>query len=198
MGTTDVSGNYEINGINYGSGTTFTATPSKVTPINSYSLDFDPADNGYVNVDYDARLNPSSFTLELWAKVEGGAGTWRSAIMSRDDNAISGYNIYAGNDNKWQFWTGAGSWQKLFGPDIELDTWTHLAAVYNASTNMKIFYVDGVLADSSSTQGYVPADSSLFTFGAANTGNNLFFDGHAEWLSKEDNTSLYWCGQRDR
>lgn len=28
--------------------------------------------------------------------------------------------------------------------------------------------------------------------------NNLFFDGRAEWLSKEDNTSIYWCGQRDR
>jgi len=24
--------------------------------------------------------------------------------------------------------------------------------------------------------------------------NNLFFDGHADWLKAEDNTSLYWCG----
>jgi prepilin-type N-terminal cleavage/methylation domain-containing protein/prepilin-type processing-associated H-X9-DG protein len=24
--------------------------------------------------------------------------------------------------------------------------------------------------------------------------NNLFFDGHSEWLSAEENTSLYWCG----
>ncbi|MGD2094310.1 MAG: type II secretion system protein [Phycisphaerales bacterium] len=24
--------------------------------------------------------------------------------------------------------------------------------------------------------------------------NNLFFDGRADWLSKEDNTSRYWCG----
>ena len=24
--------------------------------------------------------------------------------------------------------------------------------------------------------------------------NNLFFDGHAEWLSAEENTTRYWCG----
>jgi len=24
--------------------------------------------------------------------------------------------------------------------------------------------------------------------------NNLFFDGHVEWLKAEDNTSFYWCG----
>ncbi len=24
--------------------------------------------------------------------------------------------------------------------------------------------------------------------------NNLFFDGHSDWLSAEDNTSRYWCG----
>ncbi len=24
--------------------------------------------------------------------------------------------------------------------------------------------------------------------------NNLFFDGHAEWLKAEDNTAFYWCG----
>jgi prepilin-type processing-associated H-X9-DG protein len=25
--------------------------------------------------------------------------------------------------------------------------------------------------------------------------NNLFFDGHSDWLRKEDNTSKYWCGE---
>jgi prepilin-type N-terminal cleavage/methylation domain-containing protein/prepilin-type processing-associated H-X9-DG protein len=24
--------------------------------------------------------------------------------------------------------------------------------------------------------------------------NNLFFDGHSEWIAAEDNTSRYWCG----
>jgi prepilin-type N-terminal cleavage/methylation domain-containing protein/prepilin-type processing-associated H-X9-DG protein len=31
-----------------------------------------------------------------------------------------------------------------------------------------------------------------------NTGcNNLFFDGHADWLHKKDNTARYWCGADD-
>ena len=89
----------EINGINYGSGTTFTATPSKLTPINSTSLTFDPADSSYARVDYDARLNSTSFTVELWAKVEGGQGSYRTAVMSRG-GVYEGYTIYAGDDNK--------------------------------------------------------------------------------------------------
>jgi prepilin-type N-terminal cleavage/methylation domain-containing protein len=27
--------------------------------------------------------------------------------------------------------------------------------------------------------------------------NNLFFDGRADWLHKDDNTARYWCGQDD-
>jgi prepilin-type N-terminal cleavage/methylation domain-containing protein/prepilin-type processing-associated H-X9-DG protein len=27
--------------------------------------------------------------------------------------------------------------------------------------------------------------------------NNLFFDGHSNWLAAEDNTSRYWCGEED-
>ena len=27
--------------------------------------------------------------------------------------------------------------------------------------------------------------------------NNLFFDGHADWLHKDKNTSRFWCGQDD-
>jgi len=25
--------------------------------------------------------------------------------------------------------------------------------------------------------------------------NNLFFDGHADWLNKDENTAIYWCGE---
>ncbi len=28
-------------------------------------------------------------------------------------------------------------------------------------------------------------------------GNNLFFDGHADWLRKDKNTAKYWCGTED-
>ena len=27
--------------------------------------------------------------------------------------------------------------------------------------------------------------------------NNLFFDGHSDWLRKDKNTTKYWCGQQD-
>ena len=73
--------------------------------------------NEYVHVPFAGALNPASFTVEAWAFVTGGQGTFRSLVTSRDYAAgnARGYVLYAGNDNKWQFWTGNGTWEVLEG-----------------------------------------------------------------------------------
>ncbi|MCD4797205.1 MAG: right-handed parallel beta-helix repeat-containing protein, partial [Candidatus Cloacimonetes bacterium] len=97
--------------------------------------------NDYLEIPYSENLNPDQFTVSLWAKVEGGQGSYRSAITSRG-NSRTGYIIYASNSNKWDFWTGAtSSWSIINGPDIVLDTWTHIAATFDGST-MKL-YING-------------------------------------------------------
>jgi len=59
-----------------------------------------------------------------------------------------------------------------------LDVWstTHMAASKQESVGSNL--VRRVAADRHRTKGC----------------NNLFFDGHSDWLSAEDNTSRYWCG----
>jgi len=104
--------------------------------------------NDYVEKSYNSALNPTTFTISLWANVKGNSGTWRSAITSRDAGTpVKGYIIYAGADNKWQFWTGGGTpWNTVSGNTIQLNKWTYLTAVYDGSK--MIFYNDGVYVGS--------------------------------------------------
>jgi PKD repeat protein len=107
-----------------------------------------------VNVPYAAALNPSVFTVEAWAYVTGGQGTYRSLVTSRDyaPGNARGYILYAANDNTWQLWTGNGGWNIVYGPAVALNTWTHLVGTFDGSSAR--LYVNGVLAASTGA-GYL-------------------------------------------
>ena len=102
----------------------------------------------YVEAPYTAALNPSQFTVEAWAFVTGGQGTYRSVVSSRDSapGNARGYVLYASSFNTWEFWTGSGAWNILSGPAVALNTWTHLVGTYDGSTAR--LYVNGSLAAS--------------------------------------------------
>lgn len=110
------------------------------------ALEFDGTDDE-VSVPYSDSLNPEEFTACLWANVASGSSGHRAAISCRDDFPQRGYIIYAEPGNTWQFWIGVGAegivWNVAQGPAVNLDEWTHLAAVY-ADGEQKL-YVDGVL-----------------------------------------------------
>ena len=134
---------------------TGTVTPYTTVIDTNYSLDFDGS-NDYVEVPYaiDSAINPTSYTVSAWAKVEGGSG-WRSVITSRSEFGSNdkGYIIYAGDNDTWQFWTGTGtgtnsgggSWHQInSGVSVYPggNGWAFLTATYDGTT-MK-FYVNGV------------------------------------------------------
>lgn len=64
---TDIGGDYIISGIYYGSGTTFSARPSKETPIG-VALDFD-GENDYISFNTKRLTFEDAFTLEGWFKT---------------------------------------------------------------------------------------------------------------------------------
>ncbi|MDY6778163.1 MAG: LamG-like jellyroll fold domain-containing protein [Candidatus Nanohaloarchaea archaeon] len=91
-------------------------------------LDFDGGDDV---IEVGHIPTPEAVTFTAWAKVEGSNGTWRAVGMQRScpSSACRGWNIYASNQDNWQFWVGDGSWVIVNGPKVKEGEWVHLALV---------------------------------------------------------------------
>jgi hypothetical protein len=109
--------------------------------IAGNALNFDGVDD-YVDVPYNANLNPDIFTVSVWAKVEGGSGPFRCVVSSRDYDQYQGYAFYASDSNIWSFWVGSGTSTVFINCEpVALNQWTHLALTYDGSDF--IGYVNG-------------------------------------------------------
>ncbi|TWT75575.1 hypothetical protein Pla123a_30850 [Posidoniimonas polymericola] len=98
----------------------------------------------------------SGFTIEGWAKVLGGP-EFQSVFTSRwvfGSNTPSqqcfGFTLYAGDDDKWQFWSGSGEygamWQMLSGnKTLERHRWTHVAASFRPEKTKEGEWVEGTV-----------------------------------------------------
>lgn len=107
-------------------------------------------DFGNIDIPFDAALNPESFTLALWVNASSTFGPHASPITNRDDSGVSthGFVIYNAPGGSWEFWTGDGDpgWDNLPGESVTANVWTHLAVTYDAITDTKNLWVNGVLS----------------------------------------------------
>ncbi|MDF1754813.1 MAG: autotransporter-associated beta strand repeat-containing protein [Verrucomicrobiales bacterium] len=158
-----------------------------------------------VTVPLDQAVNPEgSFTVETWAKWDGGGG-FRAVLNTRDSSGgiEQGYIIYKSNTNQWEFWTGvgagAGNWDISSGGAAVAGEWTHLVATFEQDgagpdgdgvyTGTKKFYVNGVEVSSETGQRYLPNTVADLTIGAGgNDGDQFYFDGHIDEVAIYDQT----------
>lgn len=106
----------------------------------------------------------TGFTIESWANVAGGpeyqaiyTSRWVLASNTEYEQCF-GVTLYAGDDDRWQCWTGPGeygkNWDQLHAPEpLQRNRWTHVAASFEpdagqegatrAITGMLRFYIDG-------------------------------------------------------
>ena len=153
------------------------------------SMDF-AGTNGRVQVPYDAALNPAAFTVELWAKVEGGS-SYRSPLTGRGGaGGQQGYLFYAEPGNTWQCWAGTGTgWHASTGPAVQTGEWAYLVGTFEPTsgpvggvyTGIKRLYVNGVQVDSDSGALFKPnAVSNLHFGGGGDTGSSYLFNGDVD------------------
>jgi hypothetical protein len=171
----------------YLNGVTLGADGAIINDTNTAAR-FSAALSQMVDVPWSDLLNPPIFTAEVWARVTGGADTYRSPLTSRADVPQRGYIFYAAPANNWQFWTGRGDssgWDTIAGPAVEIDEWAHLVGTYDGTT--KRFYVNGVEVGSSSTIFGINDSSVLRIGGGASEGpGSFFFEGDVDELAIYD------------
>ena len=129
----------------------------------------------YVEIPYAATNNPAQFTVEFWARVDGGAGDFRAPLSNRNYPPVTGFNFYATTANIWSFTGGSGSgnWSELNGPAVVIGQWTHLAATYDGTSYR--FYVNGILVNTL-VAGFSVNTSRPMRIGAGRTeGGPLYY-----------------------
>lgn len=109
-----------------------------------------------INIAYDPALNRPSFSVAVWAMVEGGpANTFQGVVSSRNDKGSgaagnAGWVVYAGpatgaSDLRWQFWTGGTTTNTYnflgrnqsgygLGPSVRLNQWQLIVGTFDAIT----------------------------------------------------------------
>lgn len=168
-------------------------------------------DTGHIDIPFDEALNPSSFTVALWANAASSGG-FASPITSRDDvgggASTHGFIIYNDNGGNWNFWTGDGNpgWDTLPAGPVSIGTWTHLAISYDSVTETKSFYIDGVLAATDTAANQYSPNGTVETEGlhlgaGADDGNSFWFTGTLDdvglfrtALSEEDISTIMMSG----
>lgn len=161
-------------------GTVRWGVPGLITGADSTAARFSAAAGSTINIDTAGELNSPQFTVELWARLTGGTGHYRSPMTMQDTFfSLAGFMFYAEPGDHWEFWSGKGSeveWDIISGPAARLGQWDHLVATYDGST--KRFYVNGQLAGSS-TAPYNAGFATLLRLGAGDTAGpgDFFFEG---------------------
>ncbi|WP_158702030.1 LamG domain-containing protein [Kitasatospora sp. MMS16-BH015] len=110
-----------------------------------------------------------SFGVSAWAKLDHWANY--PAVMAQDAGQIAGFNLEATADHRWAFCvatadTDNGPWTCATsdGP-VSLNTWTHLAGVYDAAKGQLQLYLNGALAGAVAVTGPTIASAGKLHLG---------------------------------
>jgi hypothetical protein len=166
------------------------------------SRDGFPGPDGRIDVPSNAALNPSSFTVECWARMDAWANAHLSPVTSRQSAAdgTRGFMIYAAPHTltgtytsrpRWEFWTGTGSAFNAVNAglaDVQTNKWTHLVGTYDAETRVMALYVDGTLARGLINVTYAPCVKNPLRIGAGSSELNY---GQYHWRGAVDEVAVY-------
>ncbi len=120
--------NSSINGTIYGGATRISGLKTFFAPN---SLDFDGT-NDYLYAPLTTS-NTNSYTTEYWVKLK--TGSKKQDILDIYDDLVSTPNAmisYVNTSNQLRWWMrSGGSTSEVVGPTLSLNTWYHVACVYN-------------------------------------------------------------------
>ena len=161
---------------------------------NTHSIDLEASSSQYLSIANASQTNlniTGNFTLEAWIKIESfvpNSAPYIAGVVSK------GYQVSSQNSQYYIKFVNSGTeylrfgidtggssyravWTYTSGTDLVVDTWYHIAGIYNGTTYK--LYVDGV-EKASTTSSVDPASNSQpFTIGCEQTDGtpDRYFDG---------------------
>ena len=137
-------------------------------------LDFDGV-NDYVSVPNISFAYQSGFTYELWFRAHTNTQGYVCRPTGSSGLPALSWRLYGGWGVTAFHYTGTGAGVTYLDSDLDVNKWYH--AVYTADSNGGELYIDGELADSTSTSVRSGACSGNFYIANYNTASGNNFDG---------------------
>ncbi len=160
------------------------------------ALDFDGS-NDYVDCGDNSSLNfTDTLTIEVWIKADSWkSNVWEGSIISKEGSK-SGYMLRCGDDGKVNFNLGInGGWHEITtdaADALSLNTWYHIAAVYDGATQK--IYINGELVKEASVTGSIDANTKHLLIGTSPSYYNRCFSGQTDevrlWNVVLDSTQI--------
>ncbi len=174
---TDETGFYKIEGINYGAGTIFTATPSKKV-FNNYALEFNAANSEYAVLTDSVLLGAQNASLEMWVQNFENTAGFRTLLANEAGTGTPVFLRF--NLTNGDISMNMAGVTKTFGPLGAGYRHIVVNMAKNGATTDVSVYNNGTLV---STQNYAVAMPNFglqtWQVGARKTatGNDQFFSG---------------------
>jgi PKD repeat protein len=145
------------------------------------ALQFDGRDD-WVTIEHSASLGlAKAMTLEAWvfptARLSGSP-----TVLLKERSGGLAYALDANSDAMAKpsstINAGGADRQLAAGPQLPVNTWTHLAATYDGSTQR--LYVNGQLAGSRPQAGTIVASDGKLRIGGSSIANDEHFTGYVD------------------
>jgi len=170
----------------------------KTTSAQNYGLSFANSAT-YAQIPQDPSHNiTGSITLEAWIyPTSWTSEVWRGSIINKEQNNSTGYMLRCGANGTLNFNIGTGStWKEVNSPanTLMLNTWQHVAGVFNGTT--LTLYVNGIQVGTPvSYTGTIGINTVPIEIGRSNIDINRFFNGRIDevriWNSAISATDLF-------
>jgi hypothetical protein len=174
--TTDATGTYPASGI---------VSPTYVTGWVGSAISFNYSNAQRLSTTH-IPLASATFTIDFWFYSTDLTTYWEYSLMGEFTSQAADHVLFLNIRNHTPYF---GFWadDTISTTNVSVNTWYHIAFVYNNTTRQRTIYLNGLSIAQSIGTGYLQTTSSNFTIGGATIGGAsslyVYYTGYIDHLT---------------